>query len=127
MRTDYCGNITNDYLNQVIELTGWVQRRRDHGGVIFLDMRDRAGIVQVVVNPDIVNAFELAEQVRSEYVLKIQGKVQARPEGTTNAEMNTGQIEVVAITIELLNKAKTPPFPLDAPHTVSEDVRLKCG
>lgn len=124
MRTDYCGNITEDYLGQIVELTGWVHRRRDHGGVIFLDVRDRAGIVQVVVNPDIVNAFELAEQVRSEYVVKIIGKVTMRPEGTVNAQMQTGKIEVVAITIDILNKAKTPPFQMDD-QTIGEDVRLK--
>jgi aspartyl-tRNA synthetase len=125
MRTDYCGNITEDYQNQVIELSGWVHRRRDHGGVIFLDMRDRAGIVQVVVNPNIVDAFELAEQVRSEYVLQIQGKVEPRPEGTINSEMKTGKIEVIAISIKILNKAKTPPFPLDGQQIINEDVRLK--
>lgn len=125
MRTDYCGNITKDYLGQVVELSGWVHRRRDHGGVIFLDLRDRQGLVQIVVNPDLVNAFELAEQVRSEYVLKIQGKVELRPEGTVNADMQTGEIEVVAITIEILNEAKTPPFPLDGHQTINEDVRLK--
>lgn len=125
IRTDYCGNITEDYLNQVVQLKGWVHRRRDHGGIIFLDLRDREGIVQVVVNPDLIDDFKLAEDVRSEYVLEIQGKVQERPEGTVNEDMETGQIEVMALSIKLLNKAKTPPFPLDDYQNINEDVRLK--
>ncbi|MBX9705091.1 MAG: aspartate--tRNA ligase, partial [Gammaproteobacteria bacterium] len=126
MRTDYCGNITTDYLNQDVTIVGWVHRRRDHGGVIFLDMRDREGIVQVVVNPEQADAFALAEQVRSEYVLSITGHVAKRPAGTENAEMKTGAIEITASNIKILNKAKTPPFPLDDKHySINEDVRLK--
>ena len=99
--------------------------RRDHGGVIFLDVRDRAGIVQVVCNPDTPEAFALAEQIRSEYVIQVNGLVQNRPEGTVNPDMTTGEIEIVVQTLTILNKAKTPPFPLDGHQTVNEDVRLK--
>tara|TARA_R110000868_G_scaffold144960_4_gene364552 strand:- start:73525 stop:75273 length:1749 start_codon:yes stop_codon:yes gene_type:complete len=125
MRTHYCGEVTSKQLNNTVDICGWVHRRRDHGGVIFLDMRDREGIVQVVVNPDNAEAFKTADDVRSEYVLHIKGQVKPRLEGTVNADMKTGEIEIVADSIDVLNKAKTPPFPLDGHQTINEDVRLK--
>jgi aspartyl-tRNA synthetase len=124
MRTHYCGEINQDQIDQKITLCGWVHRRRDHGGVIFLDLRDREGIVQVVCHPDQAAAFALAEQVRNEFVLKITGRVAARPEGTLNAEMRTGTIEVIADELVILNTAKTPPFQI-AGEEANEDIRLK--
>jgi len=125
MRSHYCGQVTEEHLGQEIELCGWVHRRRDHGGVIFIDLRDREGLVQVVVDPDTVEAFATAERVRSEYVLKISGLVRGRPEGTINPDMATGKIEVLGRNVEILNAAETPPFPLDDEREVGEDVRLK--
>ena len=125
MRTHYCGSISESDIDSTVTLYGWVDRRRDHGGVIFLDMRDREGIVQVVFDPDTEAAFELADRVRSEYVLKITGRVRARGEGTINPAMATGTVEVLGKELELLSEAATPPFPLDAHHAVGEDVRLK--
>ncbi len=125
MRTHYCGSIRESHIDETVTLCGWVDRRRDHGGVIFLDMRDREGIVQVVFDPDTEAAFALADRVRSEYVLKITGRVRARGEGTINPNMPTGAIEVLGKEIELLSAAETPPFPLDSHASVGEDVRLK--
>ncbi len=125
MRSHYCGQVNEDHLGQEIELCGWVHRRRDHGGVIFIDLRDREGLVQVVIDPDTVEAFATAERVRSEYVLKISGLVRGRPEGTINPDMATGKIEVLGRNVEILNAAETPPFPLDDEREVGEDVRLK--
>ena len=125
MRTHYCGSVSESDIDSTVTLYGWVDRRRDHGGVIFLDMRDREGIVQVVFDPDTEAAFALADRVRSEYVLKITGRVRARGEGTINPAMATGTIEVLGKELELLSEAATPPFPLDAHHAVGEDVRLK--
>jgi len=125
MRTHYCGSVTEALIDETITLCGWVDRRRDHGGVIFLDMRDREGIVQVVFDPDTEQAFALADKVRSEYVLKITGRVRARDEATVNPAMPTGNIEVLGKELELLSSAATPPFPLDAHQSVGEDVRLK--
>ena len=125
MRTHYCGSVTEALIDETITLCGWVDRRRDHGGVIFLDMRDREGIVQVVFDPDTEQAFALADKVRSEYVLKITGRVRARGEATVNPAMPTGNIEVLGKELELLSSAATPPFPLDAHQSVGEDVRLK--
>ncbi|MEK9807530.1 MAG: aspartate--tRNA ligase [Halieaceae bacterium] len=125
MRTHYCGSVTEALIDETITLCGWVDRRRDHGGVIFLDMRDREGIVQVVFDPDTEQAFALADKVRSEYVLKITGRVRARDEATVNPAMPTGKIEVLGKELELLSSAATPPFPLDAHQSVGEDVRLK--
>ena len=124
MRSHYCGELNETHLDETIELCGWVHRRRDHGGVIFLDLRDREGIAQVVVDPDTEEAFSLAEKVRSEYVLKIKGRVRHRPEGTVNPEMPTGKIEVLAKELEILNASATPPFQLDEHAHVGEDVRL---
>ena len=125
MRTHYCGSVSESDIDGTVTLCGWVDRRRDHGGVIFLDMRDREGIVQVVFDPDTEAAFALADRVRSEYVLKITGRVRARGEGTVNPAMATGTIEVLGKDLELLSESATPPFPLDAHHSVGEDVRLK--
>lgn len=124
-RTTYCGLVTTAHLEQEITLYGWVDRRRDHGGVIFLDLRDREGIVQVVFDPDAGDFFEQADRVRSEYVLKVTGKVRARSEATVNPNMATGQIEVYGTQLDILNSAATPPFQMDEHITVGEDVRLK--
>jgi aspartyl-tRNA synthetase len=124
-RTTYCGLTTIAHLEQEITLYGWVDRRRDHGGVIFLDLRDREGIVQVVFDPDAGDFFEQADRVRSEYVLQVTGKVRARSEATVNPNMATGEIEVYGTQLEILNSAATPPFQMDEHITVGEDVRLK--
>lgn len=125
MRSHYCGELNQQHIEQTVELCGWVHRRRDHGGVIFLDLRDREGITQVVVDPDAHEAFALAEKVRSEYVIKIKGRVRQRPEGTVNADMPTGQIEVLAKELGIFNKSATPPFQIDEHQTVGEEVRLR--
>ncbi len=125
MRTHYCGDINETLIDQTVTFCGWVHRRRDHGGVIFLDVRDREGLVQVVFDPDTVDAFNTADSVRSEFVVQIAGRVRGRPEGTTNENMKTGMIEVLGKEINVLNKAATPPFPLDGYTDVGEDVRLK--
>ena len=124
MRSVYCGLVDESALGQAVTLCGWVHRRRDHGGVIFIDLRDREGLVQVVIDPDTEAAFRTAEQVRSEYVLKITGAVRHRPAGTENAAMRSGQVEVLASAIEVLNAAQTPPFQLDE-DDVGEDKRLR--
>ena len=124
-RTTYCGLVTKANLDQEVTLYGWVDRRRDHGGVIFLDLRDREGIVQVVFDPDAGDFFEQADRVRSEYVLQVTGKVRARSEATVNPNMATGEIEVYGTQLEILNSATTPPFQMDEHITVGEDVRLK--
>ncbi len=125
MRSHYCGEPNIKTVGEEIELTGWVHRRRDHGGVIFLDLRDRSGIVQVVFDPDTKESFETADRVRNEYVLKAKGKVRPRPEGTVNSEMPTGEIEVLGSSLEILNASETPPFQLDEYSSAGEDVRLK--
>ncbi len=125
MRSHYCGALTSDHIDETVTLCGWVDRRRDHGGVIFLDLRDRDGIVQVVFDPDTEEHFERADKVRSEYVLKVTGRVRARGEGTVNPNMATGEIEVLGKQLEILNSAATPPFQLDEHTAVGEDVRLK--
>ena len=125
MRTHYCGLIDENLIDQTVTLCGWVDRRRDHGGVIFLDMRDREGVVQVVFDPDTDEHFQRADSVRSEYVLRITGRVRARAAETVNPNMASGTIEVLGKTLEILNAAQTPPFPLDEHHSVGEDVRLR--
>ncbi|BBA34246.1 aspartyl-tRNA synthetase [Methylocaldum marinum] len=125
MRSHRCGELTESHLNQEVDLCGWVHRRRDHGGVIFIDLRDREGLVQVVFDPDFAEAFKLAETVRSEYVLKVHGTVRPRPAGTENPNLTTGKIEVLATHLEILNKAETPPFPLESEIEVSEETRLR--
>jgi len=124
MRSHYCGEITETLVDQTVTFCGWVHRRRDHGGVIFLDVRDREGLVQVVFDPDTVEAFNTADSVRSEYVIQVTGLVRARPAGSENANMTTGKIEILGKEINILNKAATPPFPLDEYSPVGEDVRL---
>lgn len=124
MRTHLCGETTEAVLEQTITLCGWVNRRRDHGGVIFVDLRDHTGIVQVVFDPDRAEIFALAEQIRSEYVLRVTGRVRARPEGTVNPDLKTGAVEVLGVELEVLNAARTPPFPLDD-DDVGEDIRLR--
>lgn len=125
MRSHYCGQLNETLVDQEVTLCGWVHRRRDHGGVIFLDMRDRDGIAQVVVDPDTQDAFATADRARSEFVLRIRGRIRLRPEGTQNPNMPTGMIEVLAKDVEVLNTAATPPFQLDEHGRVGEEVRLK--
>jgi aspartyl-tRNA synthetase len=125
MRSHYCGDLGTDHIDQTVTLCGWVDRRRDHGGVIFLDMRDRAGIVQVVFDPDTEEHFERADRVRSEFVLKITGRVRSRSEATINPAMATGRIEVLGKELEILSTAETPPFQLDEHTAVGEEVRLR--
>ncbi|UNU73504.1 aspartate--tRNA ligase [Moraxella nasovis] len=126
MRSHYCGLVTEELIDQTITVAGWVHRRRDHGGVIFLDMRDREGLLQVVIDPDTPEAFATADAARSEYLLKITGRVRRRYEGTENANMKSGQVELLGKEIEVLAKADTPPFPLNDDNiTVSEELRLK--
>lgn len=124
MRSHYCGQLNESFIKQTVTVCGWVHRRRDHGGVIFIDLRDKAGIVQVVFDPETAEIFALAERVRNEYVLQIQGQVRHRPAGTENPELSTGQVEIVAQQLEILNTAETPPFQLDEDN-VSEEVRLR--
>jgi aspartyl-tRNA synthetase len=125
MRSHKCGELNSQHLGQTVALCGWVHRRRDHGGVIFIDLRDRAGLVQIVFDPDAADSFAIAESVRSEYVLRIEGIVRDRPEGTQNANMSTGQIEVLGKHIEILNESETPPFPLESDIEVNEETRLR--
>jgi aspartyl-tRNA synthetase len=124
MRSHYCGELNESHVDKEVSLCGWVHRRRDHGGVIFLDVRDREGITQVVFDPDTVESFALAESVRSEYVIQIKGRVRLRPEGTGNADMATGQIEVLGKGLVVLNASKTPPIQLDEHVEVGEEIRL---
>lgn len=125
MRSHYCGQLNETLVDQTVTVCGWVHRRRDHGGVIFLDMRDRDGIAQFVVDPDTADAFAHADRARGEYVLRVTGRVRLRPEGTQNPTMPTGMIEVLAKDVEVLNSAATPPFQLDEHGKVGEEVRLK--
>ncbi len=125
MRSHYCGALGTTNIDETVTLCGWVDRRRDHGGVIFLDMRDRQGIVQVVFDPDTQEHFQRADRVRSEYVLKVTGRVRARSEATVNPAMATGEIEVLGKELEILNQAATPPFQLDEYTAVGEEVRLQ--
>src|SRR3954452_20028979 len=124
MRTNYCGLIDSSYLSKTVTLFGWVHRRRDHGGVIFIDLRDREGLVQVVCDPDTPQTFAIADRLRSEYVVKVEGRVRPRPQGTVNPNLKTGEVEVLASTIEILNPAITPPFQLDE-ENLNENVRLE--
>ena len=124
MRSHYCGELNSEHIDQEVELCGWVHRRRDHGGVIFIDLRDREGIAQIVFDPDRPEYFQIADAVRHEYVIRILGKVRRRPEGTINPDMPTGEIEVLGYEIEILNKAKTPPFQMDD-ENVHDDVKLR--
>ncbi|MFY9259251.1 MAG: aspartate--tRNA ligase [Gallionella sp.] len=123
MRTHYCGTLNTDQLDQTVSICGWAHRRRDHGGVIFIDLRDREGLAQVVCDPDRAEMFKIAESVRNEFVLRITGKVRRRPAGTTNSNITSGEIEILCHEIEVLNAAVTPPFQLDD-ENLSENVRL---
>ena len=125
MKSHYCGEITSSNLKEEVTICGWIHRRRDHGGVIFLDVRDIKGICQVVVNPDNEESFKLAESIRNEFVVQISGLVRERLEGTVNKNMHTGEIEIEVINITILSKADTPVFPIDEYQEVNEDVRLK--
>lgn len=125
MRSHYCGDVNETLEGKIVTVAGWMHRRRDHGGVIFIDLRDREGLVQVVCNPEDVESFAAAERVRSEYVLQIKGEVRRRPEGSDNEELKSGKIEIVATKLEILNSSETPPFPLNEQAEVSEDVRLR--
>ncbi len=125
MRNQYCGALGTANIDETVTLCGWVDRRRDHGGVIFLDLRDREGIVQVVFDPDTKEHFDRADRVRGEYVLRVTGRVRARDESVINPAMATGEIEVLGKQLEILNSAVTPPFQLDEHTSVGEDVRLR--
>jgi aspartyl-tRNA synthetase len=123
MRTHYCGRVDETSIGKAVTVAGWAQRRRDHGGVIFVDLRDREGLLQIVFDPDKADVFASAERVRNEYVLKVTGLVRARPPGTANANLKSGQIEVLCQELEILNRSEPLPFQLD--ETVSEEVRLR--
>ncbi len=126
MRSLYCGQLNESFIDQEVELAGWVHRRRDHGGVIFIDLRDREGVAQVVFDPDLPEVFAIAESARNEFVLHIKGKVRRRPEGTENTALPTGQIEVLGKELTVLNRSETPPFMLDiGDEDVGEEHRLK--
>jgi len=125
-RTHYCGDLNASHIGREIVLMGWAHRRRDHGGVVFVDLRDREGLVQVVFNPEVSGScHQVAQRIRSEYVLAVTGLVRRRPEGMENPDLKTGEIEVLASDLEVLNEAKTPPFVLDGSAEISENVRLK--
>ena len=123
MRTTYCGLVSEALMDQTVTLMGWAHRRRDHGGVIFIDLRDREGLVQIVCDPDRAEMFKVAENVRNEFCLQVVGKVRARPAGTENANLTSGKIEVLCHELVVLNPSVTPPFPLDD-ENLSETVRL---
>ena len=125
MRTNYCGELGKDFAGKSVTVCGWVHRRRDHGGVIFLDLRDTTGMVQIVVNPEQADSFTIADNVRSEYVLKVTGLVEERPQDSENLTLATGEIELRCEEIVVLNTSETPAFPLDQSSDVGEDVRLK--
>lgn len=125
MRSHYCGDLRASHDGETVRLCGWVHRRRDHGGVIFLDLRDRTGLVQVVFDPDTEEAFALADKVRGEYVLQLEGRVRLRDESVRNPRMDTGDIEVLGLSLTILNEAQTPPFELDEYSAAGEEVRLK--
>jgi len=124
MRTHYCGLVRADHLHRRVTLCGWAHRRRDHGGVIFIDLRDREGLVQIVCDPDRPQPFAVAERVRNEFVLRASGIVRRRPEGTVNPGLASGEVEVLVDELEILNPAATPPFQLDD-ENLSETVRLQ--
>jgi len=125
MRSHYCGDINESHLGEEVEICGWVHRRRDHGGVIFIDLRDREGIVQVVFDPDRAESFAVAESVRGEYVLKLKGRVRPRPEGTVNEKMKTGKIELLGLDLDILNRSETTPIQVDGDIEVNEETRLR--
>ena len=124
MRTMYCGHVNTSHIDQEIYLCGWAHRRRDHGGVIFIDLRDREGLAQVVIDPDTPEAFKIAETVRSEFVLRVKCIVRRRPEGTVNKNIPTGEVEMLVSEIEVLNPSLTPPFVIDDDN-ITENIRLE--
>jgi aspartyl-tRNA synthetase len=124
MRTHYCGDLNKTHIGETVTVCGWAHRRRDHGGVIFIDLRDREGIAQIVIDPDTKETFTTAESIRNEFVLKVICKVRSRPEGTVNLNIPTGEVELLASTIEILNPSLTPPFMLDD-DSISEMIRLE--
>jgi aspartyl-tRNA synthetase len=124
MRSHYCGQVNETLLDQEVRLAGWVHRRRDHGGVIFVDLRDREGLVQVVFDPDRAELFADAERLRSEYVVSVKGKVRHRPKGTENANLASGKVEILALEMQILNRSETPPFMLDE-EDINEERRLQ--
>ena len=124
MRTHYCGELNRSHIDQKVILCGWAHRRRDHGGVIFIDLRDNKGLAQIVVDPDTEDAFKIAESIRNEYVLKVTCKVRMRPEGTINKNLPTGEVEMLASEVEILNASLTPPFMLDD-DSITESIRLE--
>src|ERR1700733_9727705 len=123
MRSHYCGEVTTKQLDQEVSLAGWVHRRRDHGGVIFLDLRDREGIVQVVFAPANAEAFRIAETIRTEFVVAVKGKVRRRPDGTVNPDLSTGEIEINGLELTILNRSEPTPFPIDEYNEVNEETR----
>ncbi|MFT4102300.1 MAG: OB-fold nucleic acid binding domain-containing protein, partial [Burkholderiaceae bacterium] len=123
MRTCYTGQVSTEHLDTVVTLFGWVHRRRDHGGVIFIDLRDREGLAQVVCDPDREDVFKTADRIRNEFCVRVVGKVRRRPEGTINANLRSGEIEVLCHELEILNASVTPPFQLDDDN-LSETTRL---
>jgi len=125
MRTHYCGELNESLIDKSVELCGWVHRHRDHGGVIFVELRDRAGMVQIVFNPDLPETFSIGNEVRNEFVLQVKGVVRARPEGTVNSDMQTGTIEVIAKTVKILNRSDPLPFQIEDRQSVGEDVKLR--
>lgn len=125
MRSIYCGKVSESLINEEVTVCGWVHRRRDHGGVIFIDLRDREGKVQVVCHPERKDVFPIGEQLRDEFVIKVHGIVQPRPAGTINENMETGKIEILAHSVEILARSETPPFRVDEFQEVNEDLRLK--
>lgn len=125
MRSHYCGDVNESLVEQTVTVAGWMHRRRDHGGVIFIDLRDREGLVQIVCNPEDAESFAVAEKVRSEYVLQIEGVVNPRPAGSENADLRSGKIEIIAKRVTILNSSETPPFPLTEQAEVNEDIRLR--
>jgi len=124
MRSEYCGRVSRSHLGNAVSLSGWVHRRRDHGGVIFIDLRDREGLVQIVCDPDTPETFGIADKLRSEFVIRVEGRVRERPAGTVNPNLVSGEIEVLATAIEILNPSLSPPFQMDDEH-LSESVRLE--
>ena len=125
MRSHYCGDVNESLIEQTVKVAGWMHRRRDHGGVIFIDLRDREGLVQIVCNPEDAESFAVAEKVRSEYVLQIEGVVNPRPVGSENTDLKSGKIEIIAKRVTILNSSETPPFPLTEQAEVNEDIRLR--
>src|ERR1700687_3658135 len=123
MRTHYCGQVGESLIGKIVTVAGWAHRRRDHGGVIFVDLRDREGLLEIVFDPDKAAVFAMAERVRNEFVLKVTGLVRMRPPGTANTHLKSGQVEVLCQDLEILNRCEPLPFQLD--EHVSEEVRLR--